>query len=317
LVSSDRRWLKIASESYVWADIDPEDSGASAAKIGLKLVRTHSFTFINPYEDISPDDVPEEAGLLAENANRAPGATRRGEADEPEEQEEPIHLRFADGVERKAGNHLCRMRSATYISVGNPIEDERGTWQEVRRQLSLRETQSWPEADVDVLPLSAASPVLLTWLSYGAADRVIVPLWPPYAIDDPDKMMAWRGIPATLEAPAAYAGDYLRVVAVYPEHVRGMTCRIWLERRDGTPGMGTLSGRYPVDVAVSVPYAKRCTHIYSFEEIRKPDWRPGLVFYGQTDSDGCPVSYLGERLERYNASTRQVVEPVWRAWLGG
>ena len=306
-MSPESVWLKVPSETYVWAEIDPDDNGLSAARIGLKLARTNSYTNIYPYEPVADAAVPEEARQAAAQASPAP--------EEEEATDDALDLSFADGAEATAGNHLCRLASATYVRVETPLDDAQATWQEVKRQLALPETQSVPDSQVEVLPLSAASPTMRVWLAYGAADRVVVPMWPPFAIDQPEKILAWRGIPVTLETPEPCQGRFLRVVGVYPEHVRGMTCRIWQERRDGSPGLGTLFGRYPVDVAVSVPSARRSTHIYSFEHVRKPDWRPGLVFYGSTDGEGYPLSFIGERLSQYYCSTHKVVEAVWRAWL--
>lgn len=308
------RIMKVPSETYVYAQIDPSDSQATAGNVMLRLAAFRSFTYLYPYEEVEPEALPAEARLLLEPR---PEAVSGAVADEAaEEAEEPINLRFPEGVDVKAGEWLCRLPSATYVAVDAPVDDVEATWRAVKAQLAGRDAVSLGEPDVFIVPMDQAPEDVHLWVIYGAADRAVVPLWPEEAIDDPEKAMAWRNTPATLEEPQPYRGAYVRVVAVYPEHVRGMQCRRWHVRRDEKPGIGTVRGKYPVAVAVSVPSPTRTPHIHSFEEIRPRDWRPGLVFYDMVGDDGCPISYLGDRLDGYCSDEGWVDEPTWRSWLG-
>jgi len=325
-MASDRRLIRIPSETYVYAKVTPEDSQTSAANIMLKLAGFRSFTYLQPFEEVVLADVSEEVlrHFHAENRTAdfprdealASGGAGGGEGEDADETEVPVCLHFLAGLEPREGEWLCRLRSATYVMVSVPAEDTEGTWKTVKEQIGTPRSLSLADADVDVLPVAAGPEDVRLWVLHGATDRVVAPLWPAEMIDSPEKATAWKAVPGTLEEIQEFSGPYIRVVAVHPEHVRGMICRMWHSRRDEKAGLGTVYGRYPVDVAVSVPSEKRTSHVHSFDWVSNRDWRPGLVFYGVRDSDGCPLNYLGDRLERYSTANGWVDEPTWRGWLG-
>ncbi|MHB0878557.1 MAG: hypothetical protein ACYC5O_21170 [Anaerolineae bacterium] len=312
-MSARTRYVRVPSDTYVYAKIDPADVQATATGIMVRLAGFHSYTFLTPWEEVSLADVPAEAlehwGARPETMSTA-ALESGGDADE-----EPIVLHWPAGTEPAAGEYLVRLPSATYSRIEVPADDIEGTWKAVKADLRSPRSASVGVADVYVLPLKQAPGDLCQWVLYGATDRVVVPLWPEDQIEDPEKIDAWKGLPATLEQILPFSGPYMRVVAVWPEHTRGMLCRIWHARRDDKPGLGTVYGRYPVDVAVAVPSPKRTPHIHSFENVRMQDWRPGLVFYNQPGEDGCPISYVGERLDQFCSDEGWVAEPKWRAWL--
>ncbi|MGI6208152.1 MAG: hypothetical protein ACOYEW_08045 [Anaerolineae bacterium] len=314
-MSSNRRLIRVPSETYVYAEIDPDDLQQSASNIMLKLAGFRSYTILYPFEDVDPGAAPEHIREQFESGK----LERQPIPDEEpatEEDEEPIELIFTEGAERKAGVAVCRLRSATYVAIEAPKDDETKSWEAVRGLLGTTKAVSVAEPEVEVVPLEKAPDDVQLWVLYAASDRVVVPLWPEDQIENPERVWAWKEMPQQLHQPEPYSGPYVRVVAVYPEHVRGMLCRMWHQRRDESPGIGTVRGKYPVDVAVSVPSEKRTPHIHSFQQVETRDWRPGLVFYTKTDEDGCPVSYVGKRLDEYCVPRGWVPEKVWRAWLG-
>jgi len=319
-MSSDRRLLKVPSEAYVYAEIDPNDVQASASSIMAKLAGFRSFTYLHPFEEVGEEEAPAEVRQHFETGDLAVYAAvpeqEEGEADD----ESPVCLHFQGITEPEPGEWVCRLHSATYVMVETPAGaihalPQREIWRSLKQQLGGPQAISMAEPDVDVLPIEKAPEDVRLWVLYGAADRVVVPLWPPEEIDEPERVMAWREAPSKLEEPQPYRGAYVRVVAVHPEHLRGMLCRRWHARRDDKSGIGTVHGRYPVDVAVATPSEKRTPHIHSFDSVSAHDWRPGLVFYSKTDSDGCPLSYVGDRLEQYYTASGWVPEPTWRSWL--
>lgn len=312
-MSSNRRLIRVPSETYVYAEIDPDDLQKSASNIMLKLAGFRSFTYLHPYEEVDPAAAPEDIREQYESGNLARQFPLEEEPSEDDE-EEPIDLSFTDGAQPQAGMAVCRLHSATYVAIEAP-EDPEKTWEAVRALLGTQKAVSVAEAEVQVVPLERAPEDVRLWVYYAAADRVVVPLWPEEQIEDPERVMAWKDMPRKLAQPEPYTGPYVRVVAVHPEHVRGMLCRMWHQRRDESSGIGTVRGKYPVDVAVSVPSEKRTPHIHSFSSVATRDWRPGLVFYSRTDEDGCPLSYVGERLEQYCVPRGWVSEKVWRSWL--
>ncbi|MGQ9555304.1 MAG: hypothetical protein ACUVWR_14485 [Anaerolineae bacterium] len=310
-MGSERRLIRVPSETYVYAKVNPEDADSSAASIMLKLAGFRSFTYLRPFEEVALVDAPAEVLQHFQNETQA---TDSGQ-EEAAEGEAPVVLQFQEGVEPREGEWLCRLHSATYVMVVALAGDVSGTWRAVKQQLGTRSAFSLATADVDVLPYKAAPEDVRLWVLYGASDRVVMPLWPAEEIDNPEKATAWKSGPAMAEERQPYSGPYIRVVAVHPQHVRGMLCRMWHARRDEKAGLGTVYGKYPVDVAVSVPSEKRTPHIHSFDWISPRDWRPGLVFYGVKDEDGCPLDYVGERLEQYCVANNWVDEPTWRRWL--
>ena len=312
-MGSDRRLLRVRSEAYVYAEVDPQDLQASAGNIMKRLASFRSFTYLHPFEEVNAEEVPPvvQEHFQAGSVGVYAAVPEQGD----EEEAEPVRLRFHGGGPPSPGEWLCRLPSATYVMVDVPMEDVEDTWRSLKEQLGGPQALSLAEPDVDVLPLEQAPEDVYLWVLYGAADRVVVPLWPEDQIERPEQMLAWREAPARLESREPYRGAYVRVVAVHPPQFRGMICRKWHLRRDEKPGIGTVRGKYPVDVAVSVPSEKRTPHIHSFDSISARDWRPGLVFYSQTDEDGCPVSSLGRRLEEYTAPRQWVPEGTWRAWL--
>ncbi len=311
------RLLRLRSEAYVFASVNPEDAQASASNIMSRLANFRSYTYLHEFEELPMEQAPKEVQEHFARGDLGVRAVVPEDASgEASEEQPPVELNFSPGLEPKQGDFVCRLRSATYVLVQAPSNDPDATWQELKQALSGPAAISVAEPVVDVmLPKDAPADVLL-WVLYGAADRVVVPLWPEQYIDRPELATAWKEGPARAEPRRPYRGAYVRVVAVHPEHVRGMTCRIWHFRRDDTPGIGTVYGKYPVDVAVSVPTEERTPHVHSFSEISLRDWRPGLLFYNRTAEDGCPLSYLGERLEQYWAPKRWVPAHVWRSWLG-
>ncbi len=315
-MGSSRRLIGVPSETYVYAEVDPKDVQTSATNIMTKLAGFRSFTYLHPYEDVDPKDAPPEVREKFESGNMTRDFPEM-EAPADEEDEEPIILHFQDGAEPGAGMSLCRLRSATYVAVETDPEDVEGTWKAVKGLLGTPRAVSSAVPDVDVIPLSAAPEDVRVWVTYAAADRVVMPLWPEDQIENPERVTAWREAPYRIEERQPYSGAYFRVVAVYPEPVRGMLCRMWHQRRDDSPGIGTVRGKYPVDVAVSVPTEKRTPHVHSFSSVETRDWRPGLLLYSKTGEDGCPLSYVGERLEAYCYPKGWVPEGTWRAWLEG
>jgi hypothetical protein len=306
------RYIRVPSDTYVFAKVDPSDTQATAANIMLKLASFRSYTFLMPTEEVSLDQVPAEArahwGERPETAS-APVASAADMASD-----EPIDLRWPGGSAPAAGDYLCRLPSATYARVAVPAEDIDGTWKAVKAELRSPRSASIGAPEVYPIRPADAPADLHRWLTYGASDRVVVPLWPEQYIDEPDKAVAWMNLPRTLEQVLPFEGAYVRVVAAHPRHVRGMLCRRWHVRRDDKAGLGTVYGKYPVDVAVAVPSAKRTPHIHSFDEIKMQDWRPGIVFYNDKADDGCPRDYLGERLEPFR-SDGWVNARTWRQWV--
>jgi len=315
-VSDNRRIIRVPSEMYVFTEIDPEDVQLSAKNIMTALGSLRSFTYLHPIEEVAYDEAPKEVRKHFENKDLAVYAiTPEDTDDEGEDAQEPISLRFAEATEPSKGEWLCRLHSSTYVTVDADPEDAQATWQQVREQLGGPTAVSIAQAEVEVLSPKAATEDVYTWILYGAVDRVVVPLWPSEVMDDLDNLWAWKEAPLKIEERAPYRGAYVRVVAVHPEHVRGMQCRMWHVMRNDKSGLGTVRGKYPVDVAVSVPSEKRTAHIHSFHSVKNQDWRPGLVFYGRTDEDGCPLNILGERLEQYYTEKGWVNEQTWRSWL--
>jgi len=312
-MSTNPRCLRVPSDTYVYAKIDPADLQATASAIMLKLAGFHSYSILMPFEEVSRDQVPAEALQKWEARPELAHATEGSGAAGSDE--EPIVLHFPGEVELPAGEYLARLPSATYVEVDTSPDDVEGTWKAVKQGLRGPRSVSVGVPDVYVIPVKEAPPDLYKWVLYGAADRVVAPAWPQEQIEDPEKATAWQDLPATLEQILPFSGPYIRVVAVAPKHTRGMLCRIWHGRRDDKEGIGTVYGRYPVDVAVAVPSPKRTPHIHSFASVRMQDWRPGLVFYDKQDEDGCPISYLGDRLEEYVSDEGWVAEPKWRSWL--
>lgn len=315
-MSSNRRLIGVASETYVYADIDPEDLQKSASNIMQRLAGFRSYTYLHPYQDVDPADAPEDIRQKHESGT----LTRRFPTDEDlveeaEGDEEPIELSFTQGAKPAAGMALCRLYSTTYVSIDAPADDVEKTWLTLRGLLGTPYAVSVAEPAVEVLPIPAAPEDVQLWVLYAGVDRVVVPQWPEEYIEEPERVMAWKDYPRRADTSEPLSGPYIKVVAVYPEHTRGMLCRMWHQRRDETPGIGTVHGKYPVDVAVSVPTEKRTPHIHSFSSVETRDWRPGLVFYTQTGEDGCPLSYLGDRLEQYAVPKQWVPEKVWRGWL--
>lgn len=313
-MSSNRRLIAVPSETYVYADVDPEDLQKSASNIMQKLAGFHSYTYLHPYQDVDPAAAPEDIRRRHESGTLVREFPTEEEPAE-EGDEEPIELHFGEGAQRKADMAVCRLLSATYVSLDAPADDVGKTWATLRGLLGTPYAVSVAEPDVEVVALAAAPEDIRLWVLYGATDRVVVPLWPEDQIEEPERVMAWKNAPFRADTSEPLTGPYIKVVAVHPEHTRGMLCRMWHQRRDETPGIGTVHGKYPVDVAVSVPTEKRTPHIHSFSTVETRDWRPGLVFYTKTADDGCPLSYVGERLEQYAVPKRWVAEKVWRGWL--
>ncbi len=313
-MSSNRRLIGVASETYVYAELDPEDLQKSASNIMQRLAGFRSYTYLHPYQDVDPADAPEDIRRMHESGT----LMRQFPTDEePAEdgEEDPIELVYTEGAQPATGMALCRLHSTTYVSLDAPADDEAKTWVTLRGLLGTPYAVSVAQPQVEVLPIERSPEDIQLWVLYAAVDRVVVPLWPEEYIEEPERVMAWKDYPSRADTSEPMSGPYVKVVAVHPEHTRGMICRMWHQRRDETPGIGTVHGKYPVDVAVSVPTEKRTPHIHSFTSIQTRDWRPGLVFYTQTDEDGCPLTYLGKCLEQYAVPKQWVPEKVWRGWL--
>lgn len=314
-MSSSRRLVGVASETYVYAEIDPEDLQKSASNIMQRLAGFRSYTYLHPFQDVDPADAPEDIRQKHEGGTLTRQFPTDEELREEEGDEDPIDLRFGEGAPATAGMALCRLYSTTYVSLDVPAEEVEKSWLTLRGLLPTPYAVSVAQPDVEVLPQNNAPEDVQLWVLYGGVDRVVVPLWPEEYIEEPERVMAWKDYPGRANTSQPLSGPYIKVVAVHPEHTRGMLCRMWHQRRDETSGIGTVHGKYPVDVAVSVPTEKRTPHIHSFSSVEARDWRPGLVFYTKTDEDGCPLSYLGDRLEQYAVPKQWVSEKVWRGWL--